>query len=64
MSATQSRFGPGGGEVAVDEVRAPARGRVRAGGAPGLAAALGAADAVGAHQPLDRAARHRLARPA
>ena len=53
----------GGGEVAVDEVRAPARGRVRPGGPPWLAAPLGAADPVGAHQPLDAAARDRLARP-
>ena len=53
----------GGGEVAIDEVRAPARGRIRFGGAPWLAAAFGAADAVGAHQALHGAARDRLARP-
>jgi hypothetical protein len=40
-------------EVAPDDVRAPARDRIRSRRAPRLAAPLGAPDAVGAHQPLD-----------
>src|SRR4051794_4365784 len=42
----------GGGEVALDPVWPAGRVGVRHGGAPGLAAALGALDAVLAHQPL------------
>jgi hypothetical protein len=54
----------GGGEVALDPV-GPARGvGIGHGGAPGLAAALGALDAVLAHQPLHAITAHVLdARP-
>jgi len=50
--------GPGGAEVAIDEVRRARGGRVRRGRAPRLAAALGALDGVLAHQPLDAVAAH------
>jgi hypothetical protein len=42
-----------GAEVALDEIGRPVRRRVRARGAPRLAAALGADDLVLAHQALD-----------
>jgi hypothetical protein len=45
-----------GGEVAIDQVGRPAGGRVGDRGAPRLAAALGALQAVHAHQPLDAVA--------
>jgi hypothetical protein len=54
---------PSRGEVAVDQVRPPARPRIGRGGAPRLAAALGAADPVGAHQPLDAATADWFADP-
>ena len=41
-----------GGEVAIDEIRRPRRRRIGPGGAPRLAAPLGALDALAAHQPL------------
>ena len=44
---------PAGGEVALDEIRAPGGVRVGRGRLPARAAALGALDAVSAHQPLD-----------
>src|SRR3712207_8621622 len=43
-------------EVAVNEIRLPRRLRVRGGRLPALAAALGALDAVLAHQPFDAVA--------
>src|SRR4051794_25938512 len=45
-----------GAEVALDELRAPARREIGRGGLPGPAAALGAADPIGAHQPFHAAA--------
>jgi hypothetical protein len=45
-----------GCEVAIDEVRCALVGRVGPGGAPWLAATLGALDALAAHGPLDAVA--------
>jgi hypothetical protein len=50
-----------GAEVAVDEIGAAPSDEVRCRVAPRLAAALGAADPVGAHQPLDPATPGRFA---
>src|SRR4051794_586926 len=47
------------GEVALDEIRPPARVPVRRRGHPLPAPALGAPNAVSAHQPLDAVATHR-----
>jgi hypothetical protein len=60
-SPTQCRFGPVALEVAPDEIRAPLRERIRRDGPPRLAAALGALDAVGAHQPLHATTPHPFA---
>jgi hypothetical protein len=49
------------GEVALDQIRAALSERIGRGRAPRLAAALGALDAVGAHQPLHAAATNPLA---
>jgi hypothetical protein len=51
----------GSGEVALHEIRAPHCQRIGRGGAPGLAAALGALQAMRAHQPLHAAAPEDLA---
>jgi hypothetical protein len=51
------------GEVAVHAVGRPDGGRVRGSGAPRLAPALGAPDALGAHQPLDAVTTDVDARP-
>jgi hypothetical protein len=56
-------IGPRRGEVALYQIRTPARRRVRPSGAPRLAAALGALDALGAHQPLDPVTPDVLAGP-
>jgi len=48
-------IGPGGREVALHEIRAAPGRRVGPGGTPRLAAALGALQAVLAHQPLHTA---------
>jgi len=48
--------GSGRGEIAVDEIRPPPSHRVSDRGPPRLAAALGALDAVGAHQPRNTVA--------
>jgi hypothetical protein len=50
----------GGGEIALDQIGPPRRVGIRHGGAPGLAAALGALDAVLAHQPLHAITAHVL----
>src|SRR3954451_20672266 len=50
------------GEVAVDQVGPPARREVRARGLPALAAPLGAADPMAAHQALDAATADVLTR--
>jgi len=55
--------GPLGAEVPLDKVGAAVRGRVGERGAPGLGAALGAPNAVVAHQALHLTARGLLAGP-
>ena len=52
---------PAGGEVALNEIGAPVGPQVGDGGAPWLAATLGALDAVRAHQALDVVAADLLA---
>jgi hypothetical protein len=54
-------IGSARGEVAIDAVRAAQRGQVGDRGAPGLAAPLGGADAVGVHEPPDPVAADPLA---
>jgi hypothetical protein len=56
-------IGPVGREVAVDEVGAACRRRVRRGRAPRFAAPLGALDALAAHQALDAVTPDVLAGP-
>ena len=54
---------PADREVALHQVGPAVGQRVRSGGPPRLASALGALDSVAAHQPLHPAARHPLALP-
>ena len=56
-------IGPLGAEVALDEIGRTVGRRVGLGGAPRLASALGALDAVGAHQPLNVVTPDRFAGP-
>lgn len=51
------------GEVALDQIGAPPSARILSGGAPGLAAALGALDPARPHQPPDAVAADLLAGP-